>query len=188
MIAVRALGKIGAAAQPALPNLKEFLNSGRAETAVAAAAAILRIERTPDQQAVSALEREVKNALAPSYGRLSAIKALLEAGLSGQVMKETVEAIFRGPDHPHVKITAAALCLRLRERNDEAMQFLTNALASSEAVAGDLAAQALGNLGELALPAVPALSQALQNREPRLRIAVRRALWRINSATTSQKP
>src|SRR5262249_21370099 len=69
----------------------------------------------------------------------------------------------------------------LRKSGTLAVSVLVQALTASTSFHRVKIARTLGHLGEQAAPAVPALTLALRDKEPQVRLAVAKSLWNITA-------
>ncbi|HZY84806.1 MAG TPA: HEAT repeat domain-containing protein [Gemmataceae bacterium] len=99
-------------------------------------------------------------------------------GSKGPTVKELVERL--GHRDWLERARAAGALARRGRRNAQAVDALSEALASARVVVRSLAAQVLGRLGPRARAALPALVGALRDRAPAVRRQAAAALGRID--------
>ena len=117
--------------------------------------AVARFAGQPTPEAVSGLPLEHPEA---------AIRYWCVLGLAQLETEDAVEA-FLDDGAPLVRVAAAGACLRRGWSTERALNMLTAALASDAEWIRLQAATALDEAGEHARPAIPALEEALKDRD-----------------------
>lgn len=206
---VRTLENLGPDAQTAVPLLNKYLSAAtNAINRVAVAAALYRID--PQQTNAYAVLVEALNARRDPQLRQSAAEAWARAGLPRETAVKALQDLLRGPswhgalaglrrigaedrsaipilldkfkDGHDAKSFAAACILLIDPHQTNALAVLVDA-ARSDPLSGFrvFAIVALGGAGPAARSAIPALKQALNDRDAEVRDAAVRALKRIET-------
>jgi HEAT repeat protein len=99
----------------------------------------------------------------------------------GDVSAARLDKLLRrlGDEDPVIRIRAASLISAMGPHAQTALPILLELLAHSSAQRRKLAAWTLGNLGQQAVEAVPALRKALQDSDEGVRNMTRQALEKI---------
>lgn len=171
--AVAALGAIGPAAAPAIPQLKEFLTNGEL---------LLRYESVVALRSIGADRAEILAAVKPLLTdadrmvQVEAAATLLAFGTDDKpaAIQALVEALKDGRSG----IRSAAIPW-LTQSGADAIAPLREILGTGPAAAQAAAAEALGDMGALAAPAVPQLVERLSANSPAVVAAAARALTQI---------
>lgn len=179
-----ALGRIGPAARPAVSALLEVMRDKRPEVRWRAAAAIGRIGSN-ESGCIAALaamlkdeDPQVRDRVAEALGRMgrTAGQAEGEIELASRANRAAdrvwpLFALARGSDRPVAAILS-----------------LANELLQDEAAARVAACQAVGLLGPLAKPAVPALAELVNSADGRLARAAIEALGELGPTAAEAVP
>jgi HEAT repeat protein len=205
--AVETLGKLGATAKFAIPELREALKDKNAAVRVKVAEALWKIEQPPASVVLPVLmsamtEKDQRvRAQAPPVIALLGTKAkpavpLLVAALKdsyvdvklaaitalgdlGPVAKDAVGPLLDLADDADFFLLEPFVGAALGNLGDSVTPTLAKALRGKSADRRRVAAYALGSMGAAAEPAAGELAKALKNNEPATRKLAARALGRI---------
>lgn len=174
-LAATALGRIGPAAQEAVPALTKLLDSGNEETRREAILALAEIGPKAES-AVPALMGLLKKEGDPLRAGGAYALAMIGAERAIPVLEQTV----RAEDDELLRMASAWALVHFEPDNPAyvktAVPKLTQALTHERPLVRVKAAEALAQIGPEAAPAVPALKQALEDEDPEVRIAALDAL------------
>jgi HEAT repeat protein len=170
----RALGRLGAAARPAVPTLLELLGDRDAEVRAAAAVAAWRIDRHP--RAIRVLAEMTRRQQGPDA--YQAVVALGQVASETQHLVPVWVAALQHVD-PDVRRAAAR---ELGQVGPAATAALREALSDDDQEVRRRAVEALGWMGPAA---VPTLIEALRNESTAARRAAARALGRLGRGAKS---
>jgi HEAT repeat protein len=177
LYAAEALGKFGPRAQPAVAALvREMAHRAQGWAWLAAAQALWRIDhRTDETVPVLAAAFETGD----DAGKVIAATTLGEMGPAAREAAPALRKALRDED-ALVRIEAAAALARVEGRPEVVLPVLIARLrGDNDDRAQCRAAEALGEMGEQARDAVPALTEAREDRARNVREAAARALRKI---------
>ncbi|MBL7133421.1 MAG: DUF1287 domain-containing protein [Phycisphaerae bacterium] len=175
--AAQVLGEIGPAAKDAVPALIDALKGGDWEMRCCAAEALGRIGPGA-KAAVPALIDVLKGG--DWDVRYYAAGALGRIGPAAKAAVPALEEALKDKDG-NVRYAAAAALARLG-LPDRGLPVLIALLKGKSSILGKYAAMALGEIGAPAKAAIPALKEALEDREADVRYAATDALKKIQAA------
>jgi HEAT repeat protein len=176
--AVVALGRIGAPAAPAGPELVAVL-SGDADEARKRAAVAVGLVRAEATLAVPSLTAALHDPT-PEV-RAAAAAALGEYGEAAAEAVPVLVALLQDREE-EVRSAAAAAVNKIGVLCDESTRVLVEGLASEDTVTRARTAEALGVIGEAAEVAAPALVEALEDDNDRVRATAVEALGKMGEA------
>ncbi len=208
-LAAEALGEMGAAADEAVPALTRSLRHANAQVRYSAAEslgnlgdaaseAVPSLERACEDEdgGVRALALRALSRIGPLSPRTQALvrqccddadpqvrlAAVTACERPEELEEATSHALFQRLDDAHdpVKVRAASLLARRGKDLPDLVERLVKLVSEDDNPwVREHAAASLGGLGEAALSAAPALAQAMQTGEARVRDAALRALVRL---------
>lgn len=187
--ACRALARMGSAAQPALPVLREALQDGEVEVRVAAATVLWHISGQ-EAAAVPILRQALKHPNMQVRHQTVEGLGVLSPHAPG-IVPILIEALTDAESW--VRSPACGLLERVsRDAKEQAREVLEPLarLLREETHAGTLktAIRALGHLGPEAVRTVPSLATILQRHDPFLRLEAARALSAMGPAAKDAVP
>jgi hypothetical protein len=178
---------LGARATPAIPELARLLDDPSApETATRAAFALAQV-------GTNSLPALLKVIDTPGHRRRSqavlAMRVLIERSPEsfGEAGVPELIRCLGDPSDPLV-VSAAATTLAHFKSVPRVVPTLTSCLTSNKSSLRCSAARALGNLGALAAPALPALTNALLHPDPNLRSDAKDAIRQITRDARTNAP
>jgi HEAT repeat protein len=180
------LGGIGAADPAVLPALTQALREKDHNTRRFAAIGLGRMGHDA-APAVPALMEMVKDEAEHAFVRQSGIEALEKIGPAGRAAKSVLMEVGRShkgsAEYWELRSQAIVTLARLDPQDKDLLPFLAGLLEDPQVLVAMKAAEALGELGAGARPAVPALAAALKRTEPRetttLRLLTVQALAKV---------
>jgi HEAT repeat protein len=180
MVALEELGKLGAAATPALPDLIGQMDNND----YSPVEAISRIAAQAGAAALPALTNGLKSSSAFVRARIAELLPTL-----GEAFSPSVPALRqRLTDAPSVRLHVASALWRFTGDTNEPLPVLAALLSDRDPQIAAGAASALGEMGLQAQAAVPALTTALRNNDWAVRATAARALGVIGPAAASAAP
>jgi HEAT repeat protein/beta-lactamase regulating signal transducer with metallopeptidase domain len=175
------LGKIGPAAKPAIPALLQALSDAEPIVRLQAAAALWRIDHSLTATSVSALTEMLEQ---PPKGfeqtSFYIVKVLGEIGPPAKSALPAVVRIYEKAEDGARWNAATALCRIDPQRIATLLPHFIQALNDSTHLHRSAVANGLGEIGELANAAVPALKAASAGSDPLLQGEARKALAKIS--------
>jgi HEAT repeat protein len=165
-VAARAAEQIGPAARATVPALRAALTDRSLPLRLAAAKALVKIDRTEAKVAVPVLCAMVEaKRLRPGYLRAQALEALAGMGPdAAPAVGPLLVVLARDRDDPFWADVAGAVVRIAPARSAPAMKALRDALRSANGELADEALDVLERLGPLAREAVPELTELLRSR------------------------
>jgi HEAT repeat protein len=176
--ALRALGKIGAAAFAAVPVLEQALADPNARVRLVAARALGQVGEEASAALPTLMQRlidgnkPVRQAAAEALGLIDASWASTPA--VQQTLPALVGSLKRGGEEGQVAVDAFVVV------GPAAVSVLVEALGSDDRIQREAAAAALGRIGPGAQAAIPALVRASQDNSGWVREAAAQALQKID--------
>jgi HEAT repeat protein len=174
--AARALGRIGPAAAPAVPNLLQLLKDADETVRCRTAEALGQVR---DAAAVPALAAELAGPGSPL--KEVAVRALGEFKEAARPAVPALVALLNDPDE-FVRHAAGETVARVGPLPGAAAAALTAGLASPDTLVQAQTAESLGAVGVAAATAAPALVAALASGSDRVRAKAAEALGKIGEA------
>jgi HEAT repeat protein len=182
---VDGLGDIGPAARRAAPALVEALANQDPGVRVAAARALCRTGYERPEAPVAVLCESLRSGSAKV--RRGAASSLTEWGPRAAAAVPTLAERLRDGREDRVVQHCCLRSLRaIGPDSNPALPVLLEILRAGESRSRELAAEAVGAIGAGAKSAAPALVAAIRDDDPGVRVAVARALWRVDGSRVEE--
>lgn len=174
--AARALGELGSAARPAIPDLVEAAEDSRWFVRVPAQAALMKIKGEP----LSPVIEQLKNT-ADSFAWYETAMLVAEFGTNAEPAIPVVISAMNGTDDI-IEGHGAILLGAIHRRPEVCLPVLVSLLDSPSVSSRQKALGALYQFGDAAKPALPQITNALTDFDPFVRMQARRLLKQLNPA------
>ncbi|MFW6170684.1 MAG: HEAT repeat domain-containing protein [Planctomycetota bacterium] len=179
--AIRAMTKLGSAAESATNQLMQLAGNDRAPLRVRRAALFSLVEVAPNEVAEEFFRSQLKNNAVPDLRRLAA-KWLANVAASDTAL----EGLVMGLNDP-VKAVRLRAVDSLVAIGKPSLPVLIEALESSDVQTRRYATLAVGKLGLLAAEAVPALRSRLSDPDKQVRELAQRVLERLDAGEAASQ-